>query len=183
MIFYKEWLSLEKMEFRIMTMLSDKGKFEGNLSNICQYFELTPQSKTRREFRQAIQSLYQKKLITWAQKGRTQILDIKPQTNSLTIEIKNEWYSILRKRGWEEDVSWEAVLKILLWAIQNDYDDIITNNDISAETNLSPTTICSAKKVLNSFEAIHRAKVSIKTPNDSFISIGHHLTGSAFWNK
>ena len=47
LVFYKEWFPLPKGEFRILAMLADKGQFSGNLSDLCRYFFVNPQTRTR----------------------------------------------------------------------------------------------------------------------------------------
>ncbi len=182
MKFSKEWLSLDKMEFRIMTMISDKGKFEGNLADICRYFDTQPQQKTRAQYRIAIAKLVDKGFIEETVNGRTRTLTTKQPTQDTLIEINDEWYQIIRSQGWKEDVSWEAVLKVLLWAITNDAEMIITNKMIEEATSLSSTVICSAKKVLARFGAIKRERITEKVDDDLYMTLGQYITSSAIWD-
>ena len=44
--FYREWLPLNKKEFRILAMLADfGGEYHGNLTDMCRYFSVSPQHK------------------------------------------------------------------------------------------------------------------------------------------
>lgn len=182
MKFNKEWLPLEKMEFRIVTMISDKGKFKGNLSDICRYFDTQPQQKTRQQYRIAIANLVNKGLIEETENGRTRTLTTKQKPNDTLIEINDEWYQIIRAQEWKEEVSWEAVLKVLLWAITNDAEMIITNKMIEEATSLSSTVICSAKNVLAKFGAIKKERVTERIDEGMFMTLGQLITSSAFWD-
>ena len=55
--FFAEWLLLPKEEFRILVMLADVGEFRGNLSDMCRYFSVDPQTHNRNRFRIAIDEL------------------------------------------------------------------------------------------------------------------------------
>ena len=57
LVFYKEWFPLPKGEFRILAMLADKGQFSGNLSDLCRYFFVNPQTATRNRLANQINSL------------------------------------------------------------------------------------------------------------------------------
>ena len=183
MKFYKEWLPLEKKQFRIVSMLADKGKYEGNLSELCDYFLESRQTKNRNAIRESIYKLRDSGFITVHQRGRTLTIEAIPKDEE--IEISKEWYDEIRLRPpSQRSVSWEAVLKVLLWAHTNNYEDVITNKQIEMDLNISSSVICSAKGVLDEeFGAIVREKVSEKIGENEFKTIGQHLSGSAFWNK
>ena len=51
--FFREWLPLAKSDFRILAMLAAMGQFKGNLSDLCRYFSLAPQTKNREKLKAA----------------------------------------------------------------------------------------------------------------------------------
>ena len=56
--FYREWLPLNKKEFRILAMIADfGGEYHGNLTDMCRYFSVSPQHKNREALREAIRRL------------------------------------------------------------------------------------------------------------------------------
>ena len=181
--FYKSWLPLPKPQFRIMAMLADKGKFSGTLGDLCDYYLITRQQKNRDSLKDAIYTLEKQNFLTFQRQRNTWIIEAVPKAEEITIEIDREWYQRIRLRSPQgRSVSWEVVLKVLLWACDNDYDDIITNQDISNDLNTSPQSICSAKAVLdNEFGAIIKSRVSEKTHKGEFRNLGQHLTANAFW--
>ena len=69
--FYREWLPLDKKDFRILALLADKGMFQGNLSDLCRYFSLNPQQRNRNQIRESIQRLKKAKMIVSEVKGNT----------------------------------------------------------------------------------------------------------------
>ena len=80
-----------------------------------------------------------------------------------------------------ENVSWQAVLKVLLWIIKNN-EPIVTRSEIAADTNIGVDTITSALKVLeNDFYAITKEFVSIQMSNGEYRRVGLEVTPTAWW--
>ncbi len=79
--FYREWLPLNKKEFRILAMIADfGGEYHGNLTDMCRYFSVSPQHKNQREaLREAIQHLTDRHYIESSVNGRTYSLRIIPK--------------------------------------------------------------------------------------------------------
>ena len=185
LVFYREWFPLPKGEFRILAMLADKGQFNGNLSDLCRYFFVNPQTATRNRLANQINSLEEQGYIKVKRKGRTYTLTAIPKAR--IIKIAREHYELIRTRTRTPDgesVAWENVLKVYLWALENNFDNIITNQMIQDDLLLSAGVICSAKNVLDrEFGAIHRQKVSKLTSDGEIHTIGQNLGTSAFWNS
>ena len=74
MTFYREWLPLDKKEFRILAMIADKGEYKGNLSEICEYLSLNPQTKNRNQIGNSIQALVEQDFVDCIKQGRTYTL-------------------------------------------------------------------------------------------------------------
>lgn len=184
LVFYREWFPLPKGEFRILAMLADKGQFSGNLSDLCRYFFVNPQTATRNRLANQINSLEEQGYIKVKRKGRTYTLTAIPKAR--IIKIAREHYELIRTRTRAPDgesVAWENVLKVYLWALENNFDNIITNQMIQDDLLLSAGVICSAKNVLDrEFGAIHRQKVSKLTSDGEIYTIGQNIGASAFWN-
>ena len=181
-IFYREWFPLDKKEFRIMAMLADKGKFKGNLSDMCRYFSLSLQQKNRKTLQESINKLNNGNWITVERCGNTYNLNAIPKETK--IRIPRKWLRTLQNHEYSsESVSWEALLKVLLW-IHNNKRDVITNAEISADLKISISTICAAKNVLkNDYEAIRSKKISEKIDEDFFKTIGQQIQACAWWNS
>ena len=178
--FYREWLRLPKGEFRIMAMLADREDYTGNLSSLCDYFSLTRQTRNTTALRTAIETLTATGYILCETHGRTYRL--RPIPKAEEIEIKREWlHRLIRHDYSSESVSWENVLKVLLWIIQNQ-EPVITNDLIAKELNISVSAIGYAKNVLEKdYEAITRRKISERTGENTFRTIGQELAASAWW--
>ena len=178
--FYREWLPLDKREFRILAMLADKGEFSGNLSDLCDYFSLSRQQKNRNALRAAIEQLTTTGFITCEITGRTYHLQAIPKVTE--IQIRREWFLRLKSHDYSsENVAWEQVLKTLLWVLQNK-EPIVQNRMIEKDLKISISTIGCAKNVLQrEYEAITRKKVSEKYGEDLFRTIGQELAASAWW--
>lgn len=180
-IFYREWLPLDKKDFRILAMLADKGKFQGNLSDLCRYFSLDPQQRNRNQLRGSIQRLRDQGLIVCEISGRTYSLHAIPKDKK--IKIPGQWFKTLRRHDYtSEAVSWEATLKVLLWIIDN-RSPVITNQRIANDLAISVSTVGYAKNVLErEYNAIVRKRVSEKIGKNTFFTVGQELTACAWWS-
>lgn len=178
--FYREWLPLDKKEFRILAMLADKGEFSGNLSDLCDYFSLSRQQRNRNALRSSIELLAASGFVTCEITGRTYHLKALPKATAIC--IPRGWLLRLKAREYtSEPVAWEQVLKTLLWVCHNT-DPVVTNQEIAEDLKISISTIGCAKNVLeHEFEAITRRKVSEKIGEDIFRTIGQELAASAWW--
>lgn len=185
-VFYHEWYPLEKGQFKILCMLADKGKFRGTLTDMCRYFFVNPQTATRNRFKNSIDTLSQSGYISVQQNGNTWTLEATPRVKEEKTSISRNDYETIRQRQPSKDkesVAWEAVLKVYLWICDNNYDDVVTNAEISVDLNLSSGVICSAKNVLSKeFEAITRKLETEKIAEGKYRRKGQHLGASSFWN-
>ena len=180
--FYREWLPLDKKEFRILAMLADfGGEYHGNLTDLCRYFSVSPQHKNRVSFRDTIQHLIDRHYIESSVNGRTYNLRIIPKEKE--IALPREWLGRVRTHEYSsESVSWEAVIKLLLWLIAHNPKAIITNQEIADDLGVSVSVVVSAKNVLEKdFEAIVKQMISDKLGEDFFIRRGQKIELSAWW--
>lgn len=179
--FFSEWLPLDKKEFRILAMLADKGKFQGNLSDMCRYFSLDPQTRTRSQLRESIQKLLDQGLIVQEISGNTYTLRAIPKVEK--IDMPREWLTLLRQHQYSsESVSWEAIVKVLLWLSACGSDQVIRNDMLAADLKISVSTIIAAKNVLqNEFEAITKEYISEKLGEDFFVRTGQKINVAAWW--
>ena len=185
--FFREWLPLAKSDFRILAMLAAMGQFKGNLSDLCRYFSLAPQTKNREKLKASILRLRDAGFILHEEKGRTHQLTLVPQ--KLPIEFPREWYEILRQHDYtSESVACEVVMKVALW-IQDNQLPVVTNEMIAQDLGISVSTIGSAKNVLErEYHAITRKQVSEKIGEDRqgqalYRTIGQELSSCAWWEK
>lgn len=180
LLFYKEWLPLDKHDFRIMAMLADKGKYSGSLSDICRYFLLTVQTKSRNKVKESIEMLTDEGFITCEISGINYTIEGIPKEEKIYFPQKG-YEMILNSKHPKEQVSWEAVLKVALWLKDNNVD-VITNADISSCLNISPSTIIAAKNVLQrEYGTIDREKITKKLEDGSYKTLGQHIDWNAFW--
>ena len=178
--FYREWLSLDKTEFRILAMLADKGEFRGNLTNMCRYFALSAQTKTVNSLKVSIQKLQNSGLINHEKRGNTHILRIVPLEEG--ISIQSEWFKELYQHHYSAaSVSWEVVTKVLLWLIAHG-GQMFTNAEICSELGICESTVTAATKVLREdFEAIKKDYVYIKLAENEYRRKGQIVDISAWW--
>ena len=182
MTFYREWLALDKNEFRILAMLADKKKFRGTLTDLCRHFGLDPQTKQINKLKDSIQSLSAAGLIEYSNSGRTHYLKPIPTDNK--IQIPRRWAKpIMKAKGFSESVAWEQVLKVYVWICDNRNPEV-TNAMIAADLNISVDTIGLAKNVLErDYQAIWREIIKDTLPDGSKRNVGQILSAKAWWSE
>ena len=70
-----------------------------------------------------------------------------------------------------------------MWIAENKMD-IVTNDMIAADLNISASTVVSAKNVLErEYENINKRKVSEKLGENIFRTLGQELAAGAWWKE
>jgi hypothetical protein len=182
-IFYREWLLLPKAEFNILAMLAaEGGSFSGNYSDMCRYLGVTPQNRNRQALQAVIASLTATGFVRHDSSGRTQILTVIPKAKE--IPLPRPWVqSVIRHDYSSENVAYAQVLKVCAWIAWNEMP-IITNAEIAADLGISPSTVVSAKNVLErEYENITKKRVSEKMGENFFRNLGQELRMNAWWTE
>ena len=181
-IFYLEWLPLPKAQFNILAMLAEQGgSFSGNYSDMCRYLNVTTQSRNRDTLRTAIETLSSNGFIKWESRGRTQHLKLIPKAKE--VRLDRLWVqSVIRHDYSTESVALAPVLKVFMWiAAYCTGEEISTNEMIAGSLNISESTVCAAKNVLQyEYENITRKKVYSWWGDDCFCT-GQELAANAWW--
>lgn len=183
-IFYREWLPLPKEEFNILMMLADMGgSFSGNLSDMCGYFHVNTSSKNKAPLKRGIESLVTKGFITSQQSGYTYHLQIIPKEKK--VELLRKWVDpILQADCFSESVAKAPVIKSLIWISQNSYSQVVTNEQIVPDLNISVSTFGAAKNVLErDFHVIMREVERVTLANGEKRNIGQRLGVPTEWSE
>ena len=181
-VFYDDWLPLPKAEFNVLAMVAEQGgTYAGNLSDMCRYLNVTPQSRNREPLRSAIESLTSKGFLSCDTRGHTYHLKVIPRETE--VKLPRLWVqSVIHHDYSSKPVSFAVVLKVFAWIMQNRIK-VVTNAMIAAELGISESAVCSAKNVLlNEYENIARKKVSQKW-GDGFRTLGQELAANAWWTE
>lgn len=183
--FYWEWLLLPKEEFNILMMLADKGeKFKGNLSDMCRYFRIDHRnSANKRKLKIAIENLKSKEFITSQKEGYTYKLEVIPKERK--IKLVRKWVDpILQADSFSESVAKAPVIKSLIWISENSFAEVVTNDMIVPELNISTSTFGLAKNVLEKdFRIILREIEQITLKNGETRNIGQRLGVPTDWSE
>lgn len=182
-IFYWEWLPLPKAEFNILAMLAEQGgSFSGNYSDMCRYLGVTRQNNNRQTLRAAVESLAAAGFITHESRGRTQILKVIPKATE--IPLPRSWVqSVIHHDYSSESVAFSQVLKLFAWIAHNKVP-VVTNDEIAAALACSPSTVVSAKNVLErEYECITKKRISQKMRDNFYRNLGQELRANAFWTE
>ena len=178
--FYLEWLGVDKNQFRILSLLAPTGEYTGNLSDMCRSLNISAQTTNRNKLKSSIKELSECGYITSSLSGRTYTL--KANAKETVIEIPAEWLNQIMNHSYtSENVSWQVVLKVLLWLCINK-EPIVKREMIAEDINCGVDTITSALNVLErDYNAIIREFVTIQTFNGEYRRIGLELTPIAWW--
>ena len=178
---YDEWLPLDKKEFRILALLADKGEYRGTLSGLCDYFSVTRQHSNRERIRSSIQELKEQNYIVAELRGRTYTLRLLPKEKEIQMD-RGLFESIRQHDYMGEDVAWEQVIKLYLWIAQHEPEQITTNAEMAAALNVSSSTVCAAKNVLErEYDTIRKKRIAEKTSEGSFRALGQIIQPGAWW--
>lgn len=185
LVFYDSWLPLDKKHFRILAMLADKGNFHGSLAEICRNLSMAAgQAKTNTALRESIEYLTSNGFISCEHKGNTYDLSVIPKGKEM--RINRQWAEdVLYVRGLAQgSVSWEVVLKVLLWIYNRNPAEMTTNAEIAEDLNASETSVVDAKNVLRDrFKSIQQEIDKYKDFNGNIRNRGQYLGGVATWSR
>lgn len=142
-------------------MIAEFGTFKGSLNDICDYLLLNKTSKNRAKIKS--QLLQEEKDDLIVNKGLSENtkpseafeLSIVPKDQH--IELDKDWIDLnkLRNVSYSRSVSYEVLVKVLLWIIINNQerrkqglDITFVGNNASSELGIDNSTFTDARKVL-----------------------------------
>ena len=179
--FEKEWLKLEKYNFKLLTLVAVLAQnhlaYRGTVAEMCDYLGIDNQTKNRRAITTAIAQLEEKgmvKTILDNNKVYTITLSVKAAKKKDVIVIQKKWGEMvqgLKSRG----VSWDNVLRVWLYLIANE-EEIITSKKIAADLGISERKVARIKDVLvNDLKAIKCQDRYKKTSGVNFTKLGQTI--------
>lgn len=179
--FEKEWLKLEKYNFKLLTLVAVLAQnhlaYRGTVAEMCDYLGINNQTKNRRAITTAIAQLEEKgmvKTILDNNKVYTITLSVKAEKKKDVIVIQKKWIEMvqgLKSRG----VSWDNVLRVWLYLIANE-EEIITSKKIAADLGISERKVARIKDVLvNDLKAIKCQDRYKKTSGVNFTKLGQTI--------
>lgn len=142
-------------------MLMENGTFKGSLNDICDRLSLQKTSKNRAKIKTILLQEEQDGLIyNFGLSDSTtpsELFELSIVPKEETIEIDTNWLDLEKLKGisYSRSVSYEVLLKVLLWIIDNNrqnrlegLDTVFTGKDASKELNIDSSTFTDARKVL-----------------------------------
>lgn len=189
MEFEKDWLSIEKLEFKLLTLITvladNHLAYRGTLADMCGFFGLAARdSRTNHKLKAAIESLVQKKMIYTIRDGRTWTLTLSrsAERKSKVIKIKREWVSAVQAiKG--QGVDWTVVLKLWLYLIDN-RQEVITSSEIAKTLDVSVSAVSRARGVLmNELNAIKCKVINKRTDSGGYCCLGTAIDVTAWIDK
>lgn len=178
-----EWLSLPKAEFKMLVMIADIGQNLGNASDLCRYFNRSPQSKNKKPLRKALKSLAEQNIIDLKKQKNDYVATLlNPILQENEVCIKRKYVTEILYHNYTQSVAWETVLKVYIWLLDNG-KSLFTNRQISVCIGVSESTITEAKNALKEMGAFDIEKVTIKEGEQYYRCVGQIAEASAFWNN
>ena len=181
--FQKDWLILDKYEFKILTMITVLAEnnlaYRGTIKNICNFFSITVQKVNTDRIKKTIINLEMRKYIKVIKDENiyTLTLSKSAEKNKEIIKIKKIWVFIAKES--ESKTDWINVLKLWLLLIDNGRKIIKTEN-IADELNISRSTVQRAKKTLDEIGAIKTTNEYYKVTQDIYYRLGQTIDVSAW---
>ena len=184
MEFKKEWLSLDKYPFKILTVITiladSNGIFQGNLKDICKELKIQYNQGSKNRILSALTDLTQEKYIcTTVDKDIYTIsLAAAAEKNSKIIKIKRAWYQLIRET--KGNTAWNSVLKTFLVIYNHPQEIPITYKEIGEIISLCETTVKNSVKILCSIDfgdfEIVREKITSHPAESVYICKGQTYT-------
>ena len=177
--FEKEWLKLEKYNFKLLTLVAVLAQnhlaYRGTVAEMCEYLGVDNQTKNRRAITTAIEQLEKKGMVKTILDGKvyTITLSVKAEKKKDVIVIQKKWIEMVQ--GLKGGVSWDNVLRVWLYLIANE-EEIITSKKIAADLGMTKRMVDRIKVVLvNDLQAIKCKNRSKKISEGNFKSLGQTI--------
>ena len=170
--FEKEWLKLEKYNFKLLTLVAVLAQnhlaYRGTVAEMCEYLGVDNQTKNRRAITTAIEQLEKKGMVKTILDGKvyTITLSVKAEKKKDVIVIQKKWIEMVQ--GLTTGVTWDNVLRVWLYLIANE-EEIITSKKIAADLGMKKSMVDRIKIVLvNDLQAIKCRDRSKKISEGNF---------------
>ncbi len=177
--FEKEWLKLEKYNFKLLTLVAVLAQnhlaYRGTVAEMCEYLGVDNQTKNRRAITTAIEQLEKKGMVKTILDGKvyTITLSVKAEKKKDVIVIQKKWIEMVQ--GLKGGVSWDNVLRVWLYLIANE-EEIITSKKIAADLGMKKSMVDRIKIVLvNDLQAIKCRDRSKKISEGNFKKLGQTI--------
>lgn len=177
--FEKEWLKLEKYNFKLLTLVAVLAQnhlaYRGTVAEMCDYLGIANQTKNRKAITTAIAQLESKGMVKTILDGKvyTITLSVKAEKKKDVIIIQKKWIEMVQ--GLTTGVTWDNVLRVWLYLIANE-EEIITSKKIAADLGMTKRMVDRIKVVLvNDLQAIKCRNRSKKISEGNFKSLGQTI--------
>lgn len=178
--FEKEWLTLEKYNFKLLTLVSVLAQnhlaYRGTVADMCQYLGVANQTKNRKAITEAIAHLEGKGMVKTMLDGKiyTVTLSVKAEKKKDVIVIQKKWIEMVQDIK-TKGVTWDNVLRVWLYLIANE-EEIITSKKIAEDLQMNEKMVKRIKTVLvNDLQAIKCRNRAQKLPDNSFRRLGQTI--------
>lgn len=175
---YKEWLGLDKKEFRILILIAlNNNTYKTNLSEICRKFNLSTSSRNKDNIKNALEKLTNENYINSEKSGYTYTLSIIPKAQEIKAQ-KSALEHLFSVCG--VGVSAEIIIKTYLW--YSCYgENLCTNKQIANDLSCSTDTVSNANTFLQKENAVMKND-EIICENNRYKTKGHTVILNVLYN-
>ncbi len=178
-----EWLNLPKAEFKMLIMIADIGQNLGNASDMCRYFNRSPQNKNKNRLREALENLAEQNIINLEKQKNDYVATLlNPISQENKVCLKRKYATEILNHNYTQSVALENVLKVYIWLLKVG-ENLFTNRQIGDCIGVSESTVTEAKNALKEMGAVLINKITIKEGEQFYKCIGQKVEPSAFWNN
>lgn len=152
----EEWLSLEKAEFRMLSLiaiLSDSNRaFRGTLSTLCKELSIGASTVNKERLKNNLYQLAAADLITIIKDNNVYTISLAKaaEKSKNIIKIKKAWYQLIKDTP--SEAAWENVLKVFIKLLEFAPASIHKEQEIADELNISVSTVKRAIKTLKQID-------------------------------
>lgn len=176
--FEKEWLSMEKYDFKILTLIAVLAQnglaYRGKLKDMCEFLGVANQTNNKNKIKEAIENLQKDGYIYCIKDGQTYTLtlQVRAERDRQIIRIKKQWVAMIKD---VKGAAWDTILRVWLYLIDN-HKEIIRNADIATDLNISVSTVKRVKTILvDELHAIKCTDRAKKIAPGTYIKLGQTI--------
>ena len=187
--FFEEWLTLEKYQFKILTMITiladNQRAFRGSLNQFCDELGIGRSSANKNSIKEGLYYLAENNYILWLvdKDIHTVSLAKAAEKSKNIIKIKKAWYHLIRDtRG---EAAWESVLKVFLVISELSQTHTITYKEIGEGISLSSSTVGRCVKTLCTIDfkdfRLMREVEKKQDDDGNYYTVGQNYVKGIFW--
>lgn len=180
----KDWLTVENYQFKILVMIAVLAEnhlaYRGKIKDMCEFLGVCNATNNTKKIKEAIAALEEKGDIKTIKDGHTWTLtlSVKAEKKQKIVKIKNAWINAIQQYKCEEAVSWENILKVLVY-LTADKTEIKRYDVIAKELAVSVDVVKRSVKALDGIDfgdiEVKRKLAWLKKNDTDYVVVGQRI--------